>query len=72
MSGKFQGFGECRSGNSEKNRYFLKIPNWQYKFIWKDKRGKLACYCLDNAAKTCSYELKISENIEIKHVFQFK
>ena len=31
-----------------------------------------ASHFLDNAAKTCSYGLKISENIKIKHVFQSK
>ena len=35
-------------------------------------RGKLVSYLLNNAAKTCLYGLKISENIEIEHVFQSK
>ena len=69
---KFQGFGECSFGCSEKDRYFLKISKWQHKLIREYKRGKLASYFLDNAAKTCSYRLKLSENIEIKHVFQSK
>ena len=34
------------------------------------RRGKLVSYFLNNAAKTCSYELKSSENIEIGHFFQ--
>ena len=72
MPRKFQGFNECRFGGFEKDRYFFKIPKWQHKLIQKYKRGKLASYFLDNAVKTCSYELKISENIEIKHVFQSK
>ena len=33
-------------------------------------RGMLVSYFLNNAAKTCSYGLKISENIEIGHFFQ--
>ena len=32
----------------------------------------MAFYFPDNTAKPCSYELKISENFEIKHVFQSK
>ena len=34
------------------------------------KRGKLVSYFINNAAKTCSYGLKISENIKIGHFFQ--
>ena len=34
------------------------------------KRGKLVSYFLNNAAKTCLYGLKISENTEIGHFFQ--
>ena len=34
------------------------------------KWGKLVSYSLNNAAKTCLYGLKISENIEIGHFFQ--
>ena len=33
-------------------------------------RGKLVSYFLNNAANTCLYELKISENIGIWHFFQ--
>ena len=72
MPWKFQGFFEGRSGSSEKDRYFMKISKWQHKLILKYKRRKLTSYFLDNAAKTCSYGLSISENIEIKHVFQSK
>ena len=57
---KFQGFGEWS------------LNLWQHKLIREYKRGKLASYFLDNTAKTCSYWLKFSENIEIKHVFQLK
>ena len=32
------------------------------------KRENLVSYFLNNAAKTCLYELQISGNIEIKHV----
>ena len=52
-------------GGSEKDCYFLKI------IVVRDyKRRKLVSYFLNNAAKTWLYELKISENVEIKHVFQ--
>ena len=66
---KFSGSGENKFGGSEKDRYFLKIPKWQHKLVWDYKRGKLVSYFLNNAAKTCLYGLKISENIEIEHVF---
>ena len=69
--GKFQGSGESRFGNSEKDRYFLKIAR-QYKLVRNYKGGKLVSYFLNIATKICSYGLRISENIEIKHVFQFK
>ena len=72
MPGNFQGFGECRFGGSEKDRYFLKIPKWQLKLIGKYKRGKLASYFLDNAVKICYHGLKLLENIEIKRVFKSK
>ena len=72
MPKKFQGFGECRVGGCKRYCYYLKIPKRQYKLILEYKRGKLALHFLDNAAKICSYELKIQENTEIKHVFQPK
>ena len=68
--GKFQRSGESRFGGSEKDRWFLKIPKWQHKLARYYKRGKLVSYFLNNAAKTCLYGLKISENIEIGHFFQ--
>ena len=68
--GKFQGSGESRLDGSEKDRYFLKFPKWWHKFFRDYKRGKVVSYSLNNAAKTSLYGLKISENIEIKHVFQ--
>ena len=64
MPGKFQGFGESRFGGSEKDRYYLKIPKWQHKFIREYKRGKLASCFLDNTAKTCSYELKFHRTLK--------
>ena len=70
--GKFQEFGESRFGGSQKDRYFLKILKWQHKLVRDYKRGKLVSYFLNNAAKTCLYGLKISENIEIEHIFQSK
>ena len=49
-----------------------KIPKWQYKLVREYKRGKLVSYFLNNADKTCSYGLKIPDNIKIEHVFQSK
>ena len=49
-----------------------KIPKWQYKLVRDYKRGKLVSYFVNNAAKTCSYGLKIPGNIKIEHVFQSK
>ena len=69
---KFQGFCECRLSWSEKDCYFLKILKWQHNLIQEYKRGNLDVFFLDNDAKTCWYGLKISENIEIKHFFQWK
>ena len=69
---KFQGSGKSRFGGSEKDRYFLKIPKWQHKHVRDYKRRKLVSYFLNNAAKTCLYGLKISENIDIEHIFQSK
>ena len=70
--GKFQESGESRFSGSEKDRYFLKILKWQHKLVRDYKRGMLVSYFLNNAAKTCLYGLKISENIEIEHIFQSK
>ena len=61
-----------RFGGSEKDHYFLKIMKWQHKLVRDYKWRMLVSYFLNNAAKTCLYELKISENIEIEHVFQSK
>ena len=66
---KFQGSGESRSGGSEKDRYFLKIWKWQDDLVQDNKRRKLVSFFLNKACKTCFYGLKISENIEIEHVF---
>ena len=56
----------ARFGGSEKDCYFLKILKWQHKLVGDFKLGKLVFYFLNNAAKTCLYGLKISENIEIE------
>ena len=69
---KFLKVGESRFGNSEKDRHFLKIPTWQHKIVREYKRGNLVLYFLNNAAETYLNGLKISENIEIEHVFQSK
>ena len=70
--GKFQEFGKIRFGIPLKDCYFLKILKCQHKLVWDYKRGKLVCYFLNNATKTCLYGLKISENIEIEYIFQYK
>ena len=70
--GKFQESGETRFGGSENDRVFLKISKWQHKLVRDNKWGKLVSYFLNNAAKTYLYGLKLSENIEIEHVFQSK
>ena len=67
---KLQGSDKSRFGGSENNRYILKIPKWQHKLVQDCKRGELVSYFLNDAAKTCLYRRKISENIEIEHVFQ--
>ena len=43
---------------------------WRFQNGRHYKRGKLVSYFLNNAAKTCLYELRISEKIEIGHFFQ--
>ena len=50
----------------------MKIPKWQHKLVRDYKREKLVSYFLNNAAKTCLYGLKTSENIKIEHIFQPK
>ena len=69
---KIQESGQSRFGGSEKECYFLKIPKWQYKLVWDYKQGKLVSYFINNAAKTCLYGLKISENIELSISFSLK
>ena len=68
MPRKFQGLGECRFDGSEKDRYYLKIPNLQHQFTREFKRGKLASFFLDNAPKMFIWA-KDFRNIEIKHIF---
>ena len=63
---KFQEFDKSRFGGPAKDRYFLKFLTRQHKLFRDCKRGKLVSYFLNNAAKTCFYGLKISENIEIE------
>ena len=52
--------------------YYLKILKRQDKLFPNYKRGKMVSYFPNDAAKTCLCGLKISETIEIKHVFQSK
>ena len=66
-----QGSSESRFDSSEKNRYCLKIPKWQHELVGNTSVESWFLI-LSNAAKTCSYGLKISENIDIKHAFQSK
>ena len=72
MSRKFQEFSESMFDGSEKDRYFLKILKLQHKLSRDDKLGELVSYFLNNATKTCLYEIKVSEDIEIKHVCESK
>ena len=51
---------------------FWRFQNGSINFFWNYKQGKLVSNFLINGPKTCLYGLKISENIEIEHVFQFK
>ena len=69
---KFQGSSQSRFGGSEKDRYFLKISKWQHKLVGDYKRGEMVYYFLNNTTKICLYGLKISENVNIEHVFQSK
>ena len=50
----------------------MKILKGQHKLVRDDKRGKLVSYFLNNATKTCLYEIKVSKDIEIKHVCESK
>ena len=72
ISGNLKDPARVNFGSSQKDRYFLKIPKWKHKLVRDYERGKLVSYFLNNADKTCLYELKISENIDIEHVFQSK
>ena len=47
----------------------MKISKWKHKFARYYKRGKLVSYFPNNAAETCLYGLKFSENIEIVYFF---
>ena len=66
MPREFQISSKNRFSGSEKDRYFLKIPKWQHKLVWENKRGKLFLMGYVYMG------LKSSENIEIKHAFQSK
>ena len=70
--GKFQESSGSSFSGSEKDRQFFKISKWQHKFARDCKRGNIVYYFPNNAGKTCIYGPKISENIEIEHVFQPK
>ena len=70
--GKFQESSGSSFSGSEKDRLFFKISKWQHKFARDCKRGNIVYYFPNNAGKTCIYGPKISENIEIEHVFQPK
>ena len=81
MPRKLQRSDDNRLGDSEKHPYFLKFLKWQDKLVREYKEGKSVSYFLNNAAKTCLYGLKISDNFhglkisdnfQIKYVFQSK
>ena len=57
----------------KKDRYFLKILKWRHKLFWDYKQQNLVSYFINNGAKMfILHRLKISEKIEIEHVFQSK
>ena len=56
----------------EKRSLFLIIAKQRHNLARYYKRGNLVSYFQNNAAKTCIYGLRISQNIEIEHVFQSK
>lgn len=56
-------------GDSEKGHYFLGAPKWKYKH---EKMWKKLFNFLNNTSKTCSFELKISRNIEIHYALHLK
>ena len=58
ISGNFKDPTKVGLAVLKKDRYFLKIPKWQYKHIRDYKRGKLVFYFLNNAAKICVYLAK--------------
>ena len=68
MSRKYWENFESKFDGSEKRSLFFKDSKWQHKLVRDYSQGKLNSYFLNNAAKTCLYELKISDSIE--HVFQ--
>ena len=72
MARNFPGPSKSRFGDSEKELYILKIPKLQHKLVREYKVGELVSHFLNNVAKACLHGLKISENIEIKHVVQSK
>ena len=72
ISGNFKDLAKVGLAVLKKDRYFLAIPKWQYEHVQDYKWGKLVSYFLNNVPKTCLYGLKISENIDIEHVFQSK
>ena len=53
-----------------RNLLIFEDSKWQHELARYYKRGKLVSYFLNNAAKTRLYGLKISEIIEIGHLFQ--
>ena len=70
--GKFQGSGKSSFSIPKKYRYFFKIPKWQHKLDRDNRRGKSVPYFLNINAKSCLYGLKISENIDIERVFEYR
>ena len=68
MSRKYWENFESKFDGFEKRSLFFEDSKWQHKLVRDYSQGKLNSYFLNNAAKTCLYELKISDSIE--HVFQ--
>lgn len=57
---------------SVRQKLFFKVPWWQQKQVDEYRQMKITFWFFDNVAKTCSYGLKISRNIEANNLFFLK
>ena len=70
MQKNVQGSGGTKLGGSEKFLFSLKIPNSSIDLFGNTSEEKLVTYFQNNAAKTYSFGLKISDNFQIKLALQ--